>query len=818
MVRSKHNCMPCIKLFVVMDVIKTESEFDPLAAQSSEDADTKWLSPSDDEGNLLKPCVPLTTVESVDPECPSSCKVEVEQNTFPVKCEFEEETYDVITVKEEDTAEVNIEVCDILTERKMNQVKYLKSKALTNEDRVLAKKLGPPRPELCINQVFKDRTRTYNRNFNKTVYEKWNWMCGCPLDNAVFCFPCILFGGENMWTKTGVKDLKHLLDKSKKHGMTRRHLDNEMSFAVLGKTDIRKQLNDGYRASVRKHNELVDKNRYILSRIIDAVKFCGEFELALRGHDETEGSDNPGILRGLINYTAALDNALKDHLENSSVFKGTSSTIQNELLDAILSICQEHILSEISEVDFLSIQADQTTDNSCKTLLSLVFRYQIEGKITEKFWGYFEVSDRSAAEIATIILNQLREIGVEKSPEKLICQTYDGASVMSGQNGGVQHLIKEKYCNANYVHCYAHQGNHILQSATSSCTKSRIFFQDLQGIGTFFSRSPKRMDYLIEFVQEKLGSVPPTRWHFQHRTVNTVFDNKENLIKFFQHIRDTERSDTKASTEATGFVRTLTDPQFVYWLNFFHKIMPHVAVFFDSIRKKDIDSVKVSAYVKSLANAIEHVRKLYENEEESLSEPLRKRQCVEYGSSRNNRLAVSEVCDMITNHINDRFKFSDHLCTSRLFFVDKFSQYCNTFPESDFYTTLKLYPKLNGAKLRMELEVLYSREDLRSASGAAPLLQFFYDNNMWKTFSECMLVLKIIVTIPMITMETERTFSTLNRIKTFIRNSKWNERLNALAMLSIEKKMIHSIPDFNKRVIEKFASAKSRRIELIYKK
>ncbi|XP_069696995.1 uncharacterized protein [Periplaneta americana] len=117
MVRSKHNCMPCIKLFVVMDVIKTESEFDPLAAQSSEDADTKWLSPSDDEGNLLKPCVPLTTVESVDPECPSSCKVEVEQNTFPVKCEFEEETYDVITVKEEDTAEVNIEVCDILTER-----------------------------------------------------------------------------------------------------------------------------------------------------------------------------------------------------------------------------------------------------------------------------------------------------------------------------------------------------------------------------------------------------------------------------------------------------------------------------------------------------------------------------------------------------------------------------------------------------------------------------------------------------------------------------------------------------------------------------
>lgn len=699
----------------------------------------------------------------------------------------------------------------------MNQVRYLKSKTLTYEDRLLAKELGPPRPDISITQVFKDKNRTYNRNFNKVVYERWNWMCGCPLDNSLFCFPCILFGGEDTWTKTGVRDLKHLPEKSKKHGLSKCHLDNEMSFAVLGKTDIRVQLDDGYRVTIRKHNELVDKNRYILSRIIDAIKFCGEFELALRGHDETEDSDNPGIFKGLINYTAALDNVLKDHLENSTVFKGTSSIIQNELLDSMLSICREHILTEISEVDFLSIQADETTDSSCQTLLSLVLRYQIDGKINETFWGYFEVSDRSAVGLATIILKQLCEIGIEKSPDKLICQTYDGASVMSGQKGGVQCLIKEKYCNANYIHCYAHQGNLILQNATSSSSQSRIFFQDLQGIGTFFSRSPKRMDYLIEFVQRKLGSVPPTRWYFQHRTVNTVFEHKENLIKCFEHIRDTEINDKKASTEATGFVRTLKDPQFNFWLTFYHKIMPHVAIFFDCIQKRDIDSIKVGEFVKHLENAVKNVRRMYENEE-SFNEPLNKRQCIESGSSRSNRVAAIEVCDMITNSISDRFQFSGHLCASKLFFVEKFVQYSNKFPESDFQTTLTLYPKLNGTKLRTELEVLYSREDLRCASGAAPLLQFFYDNNMSLTFSECVLVLKIIVTIPMTTVETERSFSTLKRIKTFLRNSMGNERLNALAMLSIEKKMVHSIPDFNKRVIEKFASSKNRRMELIYKK
>lgn len=158
--------------------------------------------------------------------------------------------------------------------------------------------------------------------------------------------------------------------------------------------------------------------------------------------------------------------------------------------------------------------------------MTLILRYQIEGVIYERFWGFFEMHDRSANGLAAKILEQLSELGVDKSPDKLVCQTYDGASVMSGQKGDVQCLDREKYRNANYIHCYAHQGNLILQNATSSSSQSRIFFQDIQGIGPFFSRSPKRMECLVEFVQKKIASVPPTRWYFQHRIVNTVYEHK----------------------------------------------------------------------------------------------------------------------------------------------------------------------------------------------------------------------------------------------------------------------------------------------------
>lgn len=43
------------------------------------------------------------------------------------------------------------------------------------------------------------------------------------------------------------------------------------------------------------------------------------------------------------------------------------------------------------------------------------------------------------------------------------------------------------------------------------------------------------------------------------------------------------------------------------------------------------------------------------------------------------------------------------------------------------------------------------------------------------------------------------------------------QRLSALAMLSIEKELIHGLVDFNERVINKFAVKKDRRVDFLYK-
>ena len=71
---------------------------------------------------------------------------------------------------------------------------------------------------------------------------------------------------------------------------------------------------------------------------------------------------------------ASIDTVLHEHLQTATVFKGTSKTVQNKLLDCMLSVLRECIIGEIRSADFISIQADETMDISTQCQLVLVIR------------------------------------------------------------------------------------------------------------------------------------------------------------------------------------------------------------------------------------------------------------------------------------------------------------------------------------------------------------------------------------------------------------------------------------------------------------
>ena len=120
-------------------------------------------------------------------------------------------------------------------------------------------------------------------------------------------------------------------------------------------------MNTEHELSIACHNETVGKNHKVLSKIIDCIKFCGEFELPLRGHDEHVDSTSPKVFRDLLDLTSNLDSSFKSHFETATLFKGTSTTIQNEIFESILENCKQ-IKAEISKSNYLAVMCDETID------------------------------------------------------------------------------------------------------------------------------------------------------------------------------------------------------------------------------------------------------------------------------------------------------------------------------------------------------------------------------------------------------------------------------------------------------------------------
>ena len=152
-------------------------------------------------------------------------------------------------------------------------------------------------------------------------------------------------------------------------------MNNCVSLEMFEKVNILSAIDAGNCQSIIKHNELVDRNGHALNRIMNCIKFCGFHELPLRGDDEMERSANQGVLLNFVTYTAALDGAFRDHLEKYNVVKNTSKSIQNDLLSFMLKVYTEEITREIKNYSYVSVQADKTTDISCKSKFVIMVRY-----------------------------------------------------------------------------------------------------------------------------------------------------------------------------------------------------------------------------------------------------------------------------------------------------------------------------------------------------------------------------------------------------------------------------------------------------------
>jgi hypothetical protein len=113
---------------------------------------------------------------------------------------------------------------------------------------------------------------------------------------------------------------------------------------------------------------------------------------------------------------------------------------------------------------------------------------------------------------------------------------------------------------------------------------------------------------------------------------------------------------------------------------------------------------------------------------------------------------------------------------------------------------------LDGLDLFLELKVL---KEILQIEESAPIDILNYIKRL-DSFPNACIACRILLTIPVTVAFAERSFSKLKLIKSYLRSTMSQERLNELAILSIEKKILENLE--YKNLIKNFASQKARRI------
>ena len=90
-----------------------------------------------------------------------------------------------------------------------------------------------------------------------------------------------------------------------------------------------------------------------MKRLIRITCFLGIQEIAFRGHDESQTSNNQGNYVEMAYLIAKLDDKLQTHLSNATVFCGLSPTIQNDLINSVSHVVLAEIKKELQNCLYL---------------------------------------------------------------------------------------------------------------------------------------------------------------------------------------------------------------------------------------------------------------------------------------------------------------------------------------------------------------------------------------------------------------------------------------------------------------------------------
>lgn len=637
---------------------------------------------------------------------------------------------------------------------------------------------------------------------------------------------------DDAFTTKGFCNWKKAVNSFDNHQKSQSHLNNSVKLSLLKETErsgtVAEKLSEQFSRDV-------EENRKYLYAVCECLIFCGRQTISLRGHDETECSQNKGNFLELMELRCK-DNALlkRFFINREKNFRYTDGKFQNELLSIIGDQIKCAIADRVKKSGIFSIIADETQDISKHEQVAVVLRYVEENmKIHESFVGFYRTERCDGEALALLLKSVILSLNLDIT--NLRGQCYDGAANMRGIHKGVATRILAENPVAMYVHCHAHILNLCVVSFCKGIQSIRNTFHILQSLYTFIEGSAKRHS-VFETIRKSsqsfsggtltLKSLSDTRWYCRVEAVRSLLDNLDTTIATLHEIAE---SNPTCGGEATSLLKCIEDFNFVFDLLLLRRVLTQCDILSKTLQSFQLnygavkDVVKVTVEVLQSFRSDDFFQKLWNLCSQLVQKynfrpaelPRASRIPVRYGGG--NKIPYDTVeqfykatilyplVDTIVEEMSNRFSENDLDTLMQLSVLLKSDAMDNLSIE-----TISRYYRLNKEHLQAELECFYRIEAFKGKDieERAALL---VEKDLKGVFPMIFELFRLYFTIPMNSASSERSFSCLRRLKTYCRNTGGQERLSSLALLAIERDIAIDV----EQVVSVFDRGHQRRLHFV---
>ncbi|KAF2885949.1 hypothetical protein ILUMI_20224 [Ignelater luminosus] len=472
-----------------------------------------------------------------------------------------------------------------------------------------------------------------------------------------------------------------------------------------------------------------------------------------------------------------------------------------------LYIIQNNIVKEVNSSGASTLLVDETSDISRVQQIPLSIRYitKDEGRhiVKEDFLSFMDVEQTTGVYLSNAILEALEKLNT--NIKFLIGQGYDGAAAMKRSYKGVQKLITDKQPQALYVHCCAHSLN---LSICHFCDVQSICntIGNIKPVGTFFKASSKRTQLLRNKIKEafpdkkysNLIAFCETRWVENHNAILRFWELYTVIVEVLEFL-STTFTDIQTSAKSSQLLHSITITEFVVSLCLAKQVFSYTINLSKALQTVNSDLSEALEYVDSVYNVIQNLRNNIEaefktvfacaenllslvGEEMKISRVAKKQtnRCNIIVSSPEEYFRISIAIpffDDLLVQINDRFLNHKTIIMSLRSITPK---YCVTYKfDENFINSIKLYSSLIEFDMLLpELELWKLKYKNIQPKLLPHSALTALDDCKPTFFPNVYVLLKILAALPVSTSTPERTFSSLKRLKTYLRNSIAEDRLN----------------------------------------